>query len=109
MIEDMKEYKRQWYERNRADVLEKQAVRNKKLRAEKQAYVQDLKTKTPCADCGINYHYAVMDFDHLSDKVDNICRLISGNEGWGRLKAEIAKCEIVCANCHRMRTFTRHS
>ena len=62
-----------------------------------------------CADCGYNEHPAALDFDHLpgSVKLFNI-----GQEKYRsqkQLREEIAKCELVCANCHRIRTVTRHA
>ena len=59
----------------------------------------------PCKDCKRVFPYYVMDFDHLRDKKFTI--------GQGRrknlevLRQEIAKCEVVCSNCHRERTFKR--
>lgn len=48
-----------------------------------------------------------MDFDHLLDKFKNVSRMTAYK--WDRIEAEIAKCELVCANCHRVRTFARDS
>jgi hypothetical protein len=50
-----------------------------------------------------------MDFDHLTpdSKQGEVMRLI-GRAGMPRILSEVAKCEIVCANCHRMRTYNRH-
>ena len=56
----------------------------------------------PCLDCGKVLRPEAMDFDHVrGDKVQSISSMWS----WGRAKveAEIAKCELVCANCHRVR------
>jgi hypothetical protein len=47
----------------------------------------------------------VMDFDHLSDKQLNVSQMVTYSDA--RFQAEIAKCEMVCANCHRLRTQTR--
>lgn len=47
-----------------------------------------------------------MDFDHLSDKKYEINKLINSCS-MTKIKAEIAKCDIVCSNCHRERTFQR--
>lgn len=58
----------------------------------------------PCLDCGQDYPWYVMEFDHTrGKKVRNI------GSGWGinRLRKEIAKCDIVCANCHSIRTYKR--
>lgn len=56
----------------------------------------------PCTDCGLRYPYYVMDFDHKGDKKFNLaqCR----RKGMNIVKREIAKCDVVCANCHRQRT-----
>lgn len=74
----------------------------KKLRA----LVDAFKAK-PCADCGESYPPYVMDLDHVrGTKVAHIARLVTrGSEA--RLRAELEKCEVVCANCHRSRTHDR--
>lgn len=65
-----------------------------------------IKEENPCADCGINYPYYVMDFDHVSGvKLGEVNRLVY--KAQATLMAEVAKCEVVCSNCHRIRTFTR--
>ena len=70
-------------------------------------YLRDLKTKTPCVDCGINYPYYVMDFDHVRGvKQANVMELVS-TLSKKKIDEEIAKCEIVCSNCHRIRTHMR--
>ncbi len=70
-------------------------------------YLRDLKTKTPCVDCGINYPYYVMDFDHVRGvKQCNVMELVS-TLSKKKIDEEIAKCEIVCSNCHRIRTHMR--
>lgn len=62
----------------------------------------------PCADCGKRYPHYVMDFDHVSDdKEANVSDLKRSGVSESRLLAEIAKCEVVCANCHRARTWKR--
>jgi hypothetical protein len=71
-------------------------------------YIRIVKSGSPCTDCGVKYPHYVMDFDHLGDKSFNV----SQASHWTSLEAvkkEIAKCELVCANCHRERTFSRIS
>jgi hypothetical protein len=58
----------------------------------------------PCADCGVRYPYYVMDFDHRSDKVTEVSLLVRTSVE--KLMAEAAKCDVVCANCHRERTYS---
>ena len=63
--------------------------------------------KKPCADCGGEFPYCVMDFDHVrGEKIGEISRLINrGN--LALLLEEIDKCDVICANCHRIRTWKR--
>jgi hypothetical protein len=61
----------------------------------------------PCVDCGVKYPTCVMDFDHLPQFKKSF-EISSANGGSiKRIMDEIAKCELVCSNCHRMRTYTR--
>lgn len=74
-------------------------------RLKKLAVVQ-AKKNVPCADCGQIFPPVVMDFDHIGEKSFTISGRISARSIEGLL-AEIAKCEVVCANCHRLRTHAR--
>src|SRR6266850_1625643 len=59
----------------------------------------------PCTDCGIQYPYYVMDFDHTrGSKHFLICRPHHNLE---TLFAEIEKCDLVCKNCHAEREHQR--
>lgn len=60
----------------------------------------------PCSDCGGAFPSWVMEFDHRdpAQKSAAVSRMI-GRAGVARILAEAAKCDIVCANCHRMRTY----
>lgn len=71
------------------------------------AIIQDAKS-VPCADCKVSYPTYVMQFDHLdaAAKEFNI-GVIGPTAGRSRLLAEIAKCDVVCANCHAERTHQR--
>jgi hypothetical protein len=76
--------------------------------AEFIAWYLALKDGRPCADCGQTYHPAAMQWDHLpgAEKVASVADLCRKNNR-GRVLEEIAKCELVCANCHAVRTFQR--
>lgn len=59
----------------------------------------------PCTDCGVSYPYYVMDFDHVQGKKkSNIAHMSNGSYSKEEILNEIDKCEIVCSNCHRIRT-----
>ena len=61
----------------------------------------------PCADCDVKYPPHVMDFDHVRGEKEFGIGESYYRVGRKRLLAEIAKCDVVCANCHRERTFVR--
>jgi hypothetical protein len=62
----------------------------------------------PCADCGQKFPPYAMDFDHVDEnKLENVSRIASRHGSLKAMEAEAAKCEVVCAVCHRIRTFTR--
>jgi hypothetical protein len=71
--------------------------------AKRRAYLDQLKT-VPCADCGQSYPPYIMDFDHVRGvkrfNVSEFGRHIAAET----LAKELAKCDVVCANCHRERT-----
>ncbi len=61
-----------------------------------------------CPDCGGNFPPVLMDFDHVrGTKRGIISRLSGGRMAKAKLLEEVAKCEVVCANCHRRRTLLR--
>lgn len=75
--------------------------------AERRAFLRKVKD-VPCADCGKVFHHAAMEFDHLPGTEK--CFIISQRYlmvNLEKLKAEIAKCVIVCSNCHHIRTWVR--
>jgi hypothetical protein len=101
--EEANEYKREHYRRNKAKYCARANERRQRLRVE----VQKLKEK-PCTDCKQAFPYYVMDFDHRPGTV----KLYEPNElalrcGRKVLEAELAKCDLVCSNCHRIRTYKR--
>lgn len=84
----------------------KQEWREKRC-AEAFAYVAKLKTQ-PCVDCKQSFHPAAMDFDHVrGTKKYRIAWMLNKPCLLEEIKKEIAKCELVCACCHRVRTYER--
>lgn len=93
---------RNHYLRNKDEVAQKAIAR----RAASRSYVQEQKDN-PCMDCGIRYPYYVMEYDHREDKIDTVSRMVRNGSGIRRIKEEILKCDLVCSNCHRIRTHER--
>jgi len=94
---------RRYYEKNKLAYF----LRNKEKRERMREWLREQKSH-PCMDCGVQYDPFVMDFDHRDPvtkkyQPHQLIRLSS----WSRLKAEVAKCDLVCANCHRLRTLSQ--
>lgn len=81
---------------------------NSRLRRERRREKFHELKSGPCADCKISYPPYVMQFDHRDSatKVGHIADLIS-NVSWAKVLEEVAKCDLVCANCHAERTHQR--
>lgn len=62
----------------------------------------------PCADCGQRWPPEAMDFDHVrGKKLADLSRMSKTRYSVSKILEEIAKCEVVCACCHRIRTNRR--
>lgn len=98
-----KAYRDKHYAANKQKYIDQAAARKQRLVEE----IRELKN-VPCADCGQEYGYWVMDFDHRPGeiKLGEVGRFV---QNYNRKKAleEVAKCDVVCANCHRERTHAR--
>jgi len=105
--EKLLEYKRRWYLKYHAQNLLKAKNRTLRRKSKQREWIRNLKEKTPCADCKNYYPGVCMDFDHLpgKGKTENVGRMPGKPDEL--IQQEIDKCEIVCANCHRIRTNAR--
>ena len=103
----MKEYSKKHYEENIERYKARSAASNKKLRLRNRDYIKNIKEATPCLDCGKKYPYYVMHFDHIYDKNGSVSDLSRASSSIERIQKEIDNCELVCANCHAERTFSR--
>lgn len=100
---------KKYYSDNRERQSMLSNMRRISYRKSRKEFIIQLKNK-PCVDCGLKYPHYVMDFDHRvnSMKRDNISHLVNQNFlTYEKILEEIEKCDLVCANCHRIRTFTR--
>lgn len=77
-----------------------QAARRRARRLELVAELNRLKDH-PCADCGGRFHPAVMEFDHV--RGTKLFAIQANSLTRPDLADELAKCELRCANCHRLR------
>lgn len=88
------------YDCYKTDALNKQSnIRNRN----RYFIFRYLKLFGKCVDCG-NNDWKVLEFDHLKDKVMNVSRMYSNHYSLNKIKSEIRKCELRCANCHKIKT-----
>jgi hypothetical protein len=98
-------YIREHYARNKAYYVKKAMARRPMERAAVHAQVLLYLAAHPCVDCG-EADPVVLDFDHVDRATKNaeIGRMVAQSRTWRTIQAEIAKCVVRCANCHRRRT-----
>lgn len=119
--EQIRESKQRWYAKNRESSLARShnnyfkdadfsRARGRHFSMRRywklREIVNDAKRR-PCADCRNRFHSCAMDFDHVRG-VKSFCIGVSvGSKSAEVLLEEIAKCDVVCSNCHRLRTHNR--
>ena len=80
--------------------------RNLRAYNERRQIVLEAKSR-PCADCGVQYPYYVMDFDHGEGSSKEFALNSIQRVTKRAMLREMAKCDVVCSNCHRERTHRR--
>ena len=97
-------YARDHYVRNKAAYLVRIHARTAVITREARVFLVDYLKAHPCVDCGES-DLVVLQFDHCrGEKRKEISNMV--RQGWSlkTIKAEITKCDVVCANCHSRRT-----
>jgi transposase-like protein len=95
------------YFRARGELHRDQSKAAKRARTRSlRAHVLEYLRGHPCVDCGES-DPVVLEFDHIGDKTAAIAALVSDGAPLKTIDTEIARCEVVCANCHKRRTARR--
>ena len=71
-------------------------------------WMNEIKSQ-PCHDCGNRFPICCMDFDHRegTTKKYNVGSMFAHHHSKESIEEEVAKCDLVCSNCHRIRTQKR--
>lgn len=97
--EQAKEYNTKYYTKNSKKIYE--GVQARVLRHKQ--WLWDYLLEHPCVNCGES-DPVVLEFDHLRDKKFAISKAVCVGTSIPVLLSEIAKCQVLCANCHRRLT-----
>jgi hypothetical protein len=97
-----KKFTQDHYKRNKQQYIE----RSMRATVRRREYLRQVKS-CPCADCGVQYPFYVMDFDHREGEEKSFEMNHVNYVTMRAIKREIEKCDVVCANCHRERTYQR--
>jgi 5-methylcytosine-specific restriction endonuclease McrA len=96
-------YKRAWYERNREKHIA-HVRRARDLTGDRnQLMMWQYLAVHPCVECG-ERDPVVLQFDHLRDKRNDVAYMCGSGFAWSTILEEIAKCQVLCANCHARKT-----
>lgn len=98
-------YKKRHYRKNKARYAAQAAESKGRIKTLRTEWLLDYFMLHPCVDCGES-DPVVLELDHLGDKRFDINYALY-HRSWSDFLAEIAKCEVVCVNCHRRRTASR--
>ena len=105
-----KRYMKQHYAKNKDYYKDKARERNKRLHPKLKAFVDRYKLFIGCVDCGYKDHAVALHFDHVKgEKFKDVSRMVRECYSLPRIKDEIRKCEVRCANCHMVVTHDRRS
>ena len=89
------------YERNKEQYM----ARNREKKAKLRDFLHKYKEFHGCGDCGGKFPYYVLDFDHRDPEIKEVMpSKLAETNSWDKVLKEIGKCDVVCANCHRVRT-----
>ena len=87
--------------------IKKVKEKNKTYREKVREYLRKEKESNPCMDCGVNYPYYVMEYDHTKDNKVKTVSWFASNGTIDQVINEISKCDLICSNCHKARTWLR--
>ncbi len=100
-------YRGPWYQKHRKEQMVRGKKSQKQRRLSHREKIIEAKKK-PCVDCGHQFHWFLMEFDHTQDnKLGKGVSWLAGRVSMKKVLAEIDKCELVCVLCHRIRTWNR--
>ena len=98
---------RQHYKNNKQSYLECARGRDVLVTEDNQRRLAEYLSNHPCVGCG-KTDICCLEFDHVEgEKLDAVSKMPGQAQSWEKIEAEIVKCEVRFANCHRIKTLER--
>lgn len=105
--EERSKYSKEYYITNKEKVAVRTKHRRKNTQARNREYIDNYLSTHPCVDCGYS-NIRALDFDHVNgEKRMPVSCMVNLGYTLTAIQEEIAKCEVRCANCHRLITYER--
>ena len=106
--EYQREYHKKWYQSNADKRRAQVRLRRKQVREK----LQMVKAQGECVMCGLSGSIATwaLDYHHINhhEKVASVSYLVGNGYSWKKIEKEIAKCELICSNCRRIKHYEEH-
>ena len=104
-----REYQKKHYQKHKKAYKDKAKAFNRNQRKWCREFVKRVKRMYGCVDCAVN-NPIILEFDHVrGNKINNIADMVHSACSVSTIKKEIRKCEVRCANCHRIKTHERRN
>jgi len=100
------DYNRQHYEQNKTVYIARAVARKTQVVRDLSVRIHEYLLGHPSVDCGES-NTVVLEFDHVAQKSYDVAMMVAKGHSWNSILREIAKCEVRCANCHRLITAKR--
>ena len=109
-IEKRRKTWKQYYHKHGSKYRQNAVERNRRIKDLLRQQMMNYLSDKSCVQCGVN-DIRVLDFDHIdpSKKSFSISQAITNTRSWDVILKEIKKCQILCSNCHKIKTATEQS
>jgi len=105
--EDQAAASKRHYEANKQKIIDRSKKKNIESRKRNKDYIASVKKLASCVDCGES-NPIILEFDHVrGKKKSNVSDMANQPYSIEAVQKEIDKCEVRCANCHRIVTYER--
>jgi len=101
--EKQREYQAKWYQKHKTEQIARTAARRRIWKKQAHEYIIEYLKTHHCTKCGIT-NPMVLEFHHRDSKTKkmDVGAMLSGGWPFEMIKKEIEKCDVLCANCHRI-------